>query len=133
MPTINQLMKGARTPKHHKSRGKALEGAPFRAGIVLRAYIVKPKKPNSAQRKVARVRMSNGNEVIAYIPGIGHNIQEHSNVLIRGGRVKDLPGVKYHIVRGTRDCAAEKWPGAVDGRRNSRSKYGARNPGRKAA
>jgi small subunit ribosomal protein S12 len=130
MPTINQLMRGARIKKHQKSRSRALEGAPFRSGIVTRAYIVKPKKPNSAQRKVARIRLSNGNEIIAYIPGIGHNIQEHAHVLVRGGRVKDLPGVKYHIVRGVYDAAAERWPGTVDGRRQGRSRYGAKQPGK---
>jgi small subunit ribosomal protein S12 len=128
MPTTNQLMRGARKTKAHKSKSPALEGAPFRSGIVQRAYVVKPKKPNSAQRKVARVRLSNGNEVIAYIPGIGHNIAEHAHVLIRGGRVKDLPGVKYHIVRGVYDAAAESWPlMPCKTRQQGRSRYGAKS------
>ena len=128
--TSQQLIRHGRKAKARRSKSPALEGAPQRSGIVLRAYVVKPKKPNSAHRKVCRVRLTNGNEVIAYIPGENHNIAEHSHVLIRGGRVKDLPGVKYHVVRGAYDCEGVlkgrpptgtpgPWP-----RRRSRSKYG---------
>ena len=118
MPTINQLVRLGRKPKRRKSKSPALGGNPFKRGVCIRVYTTTPKKPNSALRKVAKVRLSNGREVIAYIPGEGHNLQEHSNVLVRGGRVKDLPGVKYHIVRGVYDAAG------VQGRAKSRSKYG---------
>jgi small subunit ribosomal protein S12 len=122
MPTINQLVRYGRKPKKRKSKSPALEGCPQKRGVCIRVYTTTPKKPNSALRKVAKVRLSNGKEVIAYIPGIGHNLQEHSVVLVRGGRVKDLPGVKYHIVRGVYDAAG------VANRRNSRSKYGTKRP-----
>ncbi|MFZ8833273.1 MAG: 30S ribosomal protein S12 [Candidatus Caldipriscus sp.] len=122
MPTINQLVRYGGKPKKRKSKSPALEGCPQKRGTCIRVYTTTPKKPNSALRKVAKVRLSNGKEVIAYIPGIGHNLQEHSVVLVRGGRVKDLPGVKYHIVRGVYDAAG------VANRRNSRSKYGAKRP-----
>ena len=118
MPTINQLVKKGRKGIKRKRKAPALQGNPIRRGVCLRVYTTTPKKPNSALRKVARVRLTNGAEVTAYIPGIGHNLQEHSIVLVRGGRVKDLPGVKYHIVRGKYDCAG------VDERKSSRSKYG---------
>ncbi len=131
MPTINQLIKNPRKKVKKKSKSPALKfsfnslknqrvyyPSPFKRGVCLKVYTVTPKKPNSALRKVARVRLSNGMEVTAYIPGEGHNLQEHSVVLIRGGRVKDLPGVKYHVVRGVLDCAG------VEKRRQSRSKYG---------
>jgi small subunit ribosomal protein S12 len=122
MPTINQLVRYGRKPKKRKSKSPALDGCPQKRGTCIRVYTTTPKKPNSALRKVAKVRLSNGKEVIAYIPGIGHNLQEHSVVLVRGGRVKDLPGVKYHIVRGVYDAAG------VANRRNSRSKYGTKKP-----
>lgn len=122
MPTINQLVRKGRKEKFKKSDSPALQNCPARRGVCTRVYTVTPKKPNSALRKVARVRLTNGIEVTSYIPGVGHNLQEHSVVLVRGGRVKDLPGVRYHIVRGTLDC------GGVEGRRRSRSKYGARRP-----
>ena len=122
MPTILQLIRKGRKFKQSKSKAPALEGAPLKRGVCLRVYTTTPKKPNSALRKVARVRLSHGMEVTAYIPGIGHNLQEHSVVLIRGGRVKDLPGVRYHIVRGTFDTAG------VENRLKSRSKYGAKRP-----
>jgi len=122
MPTINQLVRKGRKPKKRKSKSPALEGNPQKRGVCIRVYVTTPKKPNSALRKVAKVRLSNGKEVIAYIPGEGHNLQEHSVVLVRGGRVKDLPGVKYHIVRGVYDCAG------VEGRMQSRSKYGTKRP-----
>ncbi|NOX44162.1 MAG: 30S ribosomal protein S12 [Caldiserica bacterium] len=122
MPTINQLVKHGRKKPTWKSKSPALEGCPQRRGVCLRVFTQTPKKPNSALRKVARVRLSNGNEVTAYIPGEGHNLQEHSIVLVRGGRVKDLPGVKYHIIRGALDAAG------VEGRRQGRSKYGAKRP-----
>ncbi len=122
MPTINQLVRKGRTSKREKSNAPALQGNPTRRGVCTRVYTVTPKKPNSALRKVARVRLTNGIEVTSYIPGIGHNLQEHSVVLVRGGRVKDLPGVRYHIVRGTLDC------GGVENRKKARSKYGARRP-----
>jgi small subunit ribosomal protein S12 len=121
-PTINQLIRLGREPKKWKSKSPALEGCPQKRGVCIRVYTTTPKKPNSALRKVAKVRLSNGREVIAYIPGIGHNLQEHSVVLVRGGRVKDLPGVKYHIIRGALDAAG------VENRRKSRSKYGAKRP-----
>ena len=122
MPTIQQLIRKGRKPKPSKSKSPALTKCPQRRGVCVRVYVTTPKKPNSAQRKVARVRLTNGREVIAYIPGEGHNLQEHSTVLVRGGRVKDLPGVRYHIVRGTLDTAG------VEGRRQGRSKYGTKRP-----
>lgn len=118
MPTVNQLVRHKRKPKEKKSKSPALDNCPQKKGVCIRVYTTTPKKPNSALRKVAKVRLSNGREVIAYIPGEGHNLQEHSVVLVRGGRVKDLPGVKYHIVRGVYDCAG------VEGRSSSRSLYG---------
>jgi small subunit ribosomal protein S12 len=126
MPTINQLVRSGRTPLKAKSKSPALQLAPQRRGVCIRVYTTTPKKPNSALRKVARVRLTNGIEVTAYIPGEGHNLQEHSIVLIRGGRVKDLPGVRYHIIRGTLDT------GGVAERKQGRSKYGAKRP-KKAA
>ena len=122
MPTINQLIRHGRKSPVGKDKSPALKSNPFRRGVCTRVYTTTPKKPNSALRKVAKVRLTNGFEVIAYIPGEGHNLQEHSIVLIRGGRVKDLPGVRYHIVRGTLDAAG------VNGRKQSRSKYGAKAP-----
>ena len=122
MPTINQLVRKGRTTLKNKTKSPALEGCPQKRGTCTRVMTVTPKKPNSALRKVARVRLSNGIEVTAYIPGIGHNLQEHSVVLIRGGRVKDLPGVSYHIIRGSKDTL-----GVAD-RKRSRSKYGAKKP-----
>lgn len=122
MPTISQLVKVGRQKVFNKTTAPALMGAPQKRGVCVRVYTTTPKKPNSALRKVARVRLSNGMEVSAYIPGEGHNLQEHSVVLVRGGRVKDLPGVRYHIVRGTLDS------GGVEKRRKSRSKYGAKQP-----
>jgi len=122
MPTVNQLVrKGRRAPKE-KTKTPALGGAPQKRGVCTRVFTHTPKKPNSALRKVARVRLTNGFEVTAYIPGEGHNLQEHSIVLIRGGRVKDLPGVRYHIVRGSLDASG------VNGRNKSRSKYGTKKP-----
>jgi small subunit ribosomal protein S12 len=122
MPTINQLVRLGRKPPRHKTKSPALQSCPQKRGVCTRVMTVTPKKPNSALRKVARVRLSNSIEVTAYIPGIGHNLQEHSVVLIRGGRVKDLPGVRYHIVRGTKDTLG------VEDRRKARSKYGAKRP-----
>ena len=122
MATINQLVRKPRSPETYKSTSPAMENCPQRRGVCTRVYTTTPKKPNSALRKVARVRLTNGIEVTAYIPGEGHNLQEHSVVIIRGGRVKDLPGVRYHIVRGTLDTS-----GVAD-RRKSRSKYGAKRP-----
>ncbi|MFP6626404.1 MAG: 30S ribosomal protein S12 [Deltaproteobacteria bacterium] len=122
MPTINQLIRRGRTKVVKKTGAPALGGSPQRRGVCTRVYTSTPKKPNSALRKVCRVRLTNGVEVTAYIPGVGHNLQEHSVVLIRGGRVKDLPGVRYHVVRGTLDTV-----GVAD-RRQSRSKYGTRRP-----
>ena len=122
MPTINHLVRKGRTSLKNKTKSPALEGCPQKRGTCTRVMTVTPKKPNSALRKVARVRLSNGIEVTAYIPGIGHNLQEHSVVLIRGGRVKDLPGVRYHIIRGSKDTL-----GVAD-RKRSRSKYGAKKP-----
>ncbi|MHC4986228.1 MAG: 30S ribosomal protein S12 [Planctomycetota bacterium] len=122
MPTINQLVRKRRRAQKAKKKNVALEHCPQRRGVCLLVKTVTPKKPNSALRKVARVRLSNGKEVTAYIPGIDHNLQEHSIVLVRGGRVRDLPGVRYHIVRGTLDSLG------VDGRRQSRSKYGTKRP-----
>ena len=122
MPTIQQLVRKGRATIAKKSKSVALDSCPQKRGVCTRVYTTTPKKPNSALRKVARVRLTNGIEVTAYIPGIGHNLQEHSVVLIRGGRVKDLPGVRYHIVRGTLDAAG------VSGRGQGRSKYGAKRP-----
>jgi small subunit ribosomal protein S12 len=122
MPTINQLVKKGRQRINKKTNTPALKGAPQKRGVCTRVYTSTPKKPNSALRKVARVRLTTGIEVTAYIPGIGHNLQEHSVVLVRGGRVKDLPGVRYHIVRGTLDTLG------VEDRRQGRSKYGAKKP-----
>jgi len=127
MPTINQLIRKGRSETKVKSKAPALEGAPFRRGVCLQVMTRTPKKPNSALRKVAKVRLTNGFEVIAYIPDEGHNLQEHSIVLVRGGRVKDLPGVRYHIVRGTLDATG------VEKRRRSRSKYGVKRPKTAAA
>ena len=125
MPTINQLIRKGRIKVLHKTNTPALKGSPQKRGVCTRVYTSTPKKPNSALRKVARVRLTNQMEVTAYIPGIGHNLQEHSIVLIRGGRVKDLPGVRYHIVRGTMDASG------VENRNRSRSKYGAKKPQKK--
>ena len=122
MPTINQLIKRGRRPQRAKMAAPALQRSPQKRGVCTRVYTSTPKKPNSALRKVARVRLTNGIEVTAYIPGVGHNLQEHSVVLIRGGRVKDLPGVRYHIVRGTLDSIG------VQDRKQGRSKYGAKRP-----
>ena len=122
MPTINQLVRKGRKKIGHRTNSPALQNCPQRRGVCVRVYTSTPKKPNSALRKVARVRLTNGIEVTTYIPGVGHNLQEHSIVLIRGGRVKDLPGVRYHVVRGTLDSLG------VEGRRQSRSKYGAKRP-----
>lgn len=118
MPTINQLVRKGRKGKPHRERTPALGGSPQRRGVVTRAYVVQPKKPNSAHRKVARVRLTSGKEVTCYIPGEQHNLQEHSIVLVRGGRVRDLPGVRYKIIRGTLDASG------VKGRRQARSRYG---------
>lgn len=122
MPTIQQLIRSPRKKANKVTKSPALKGCPQRRGVCTRVYTVTPKKPNSALRKVARVRLTSGFEVTAYIPGIGHNIQEHSVVLIRGGRVKDLPGVRYHIIRGTLDTSG------VKDRKQSRSKYGTKKP-----
>jgi len=122
MPTITQLIRLGRVSKKKKSKSPALKGCPQRRGVCVQVRTMTPKKPNSALRKIARVRLTTGIEVTAYIPGEGHNLQEHSIVLVRGGRVKDLPGVRYHIVRGTLDAAG------VNQRRKSRSKYGAKRP-----
>nr|QTI91331.1 ribosomal protein S12 [Ferocactus latispinus] len=122
MPTINQLIRNTRQPIRNVKKSPALRGCPQRRGTCTRVYAITPKKPNSALRKVARVRLTSGFEITAYIPGIGHKLQEHSVVLVRGGRVKDLPGVKYHIVRGTLDAAG------VKDRRQGRSKYGVKRP-----
>lgn len=122
MPTINQLIRQGRSPKVRRKKSPALNSCPQRRGVCLQVKTKTPKKPNSALRKVAWVRLSNGQEVIAYIGGEGHNLQEHSIVLVRGGRVKDLPGVRYHIVRGALDCSA------VQDRKQGRSKYGSKKP-----
>lgn len=122
MPTISQLVRKGRYKAPNKSKSAALDSCPQRRGVCTRVYTTTPKKPNSAMRKVAKVRLTNKQEVIAYIPGEGHNLQEHSIVLVRGGRVKDLPGVRYHIVRGTLDTAG------VEGRKQQRSKYGTKRP-----
>jgi small subunit ribosomal protein S12 len=122
MPTIQQLVRRGRERVRSRSKAPDLQGSPQRRGVCTRVYTATPKKPNSALRKVARVRLTNGHEITCYIPGVGHNLQEHSVVLVRGGRVKDLPGVRYHIVRGTLDAT-----GVAD-RHQSRSKYGAKRP-----
>jgi len=122
MPTINQLIRIGRSPLRAKTKAPALMACPQRRGVCTRVYTTTPKKPNSALRKVARVKLTSGIEVTGYIPGVGHNLQEHSIVLVRGGRVKDLPGVRYHIIRGVLDTAG------VEGRRQGRSKYGAKRP-----
>ncbi len=122
MPTINQLVRMGRERVRKKGNTPALKGSPQRRGVCTRVYTTTPKKPNSALRKVARVRLTSGVEVTSYIPGVGHNLQEHSVVMVRGGRVKDLPGVRYHIVRGTLDTAG------VNDRKKSRSKYGSKKP-----
>ena len=122
MPTIAQLVRKGRLSIAKKSKSAALDSSPQKRGVCTRVYTTTPKKPNSAMRKVARVRLTNGKEVNAYIPGEGHNLQEHSIVLIEGGRVKDLPGVRYHVIRGTLDTAG------VDDRKTSRSRYGAKKP-----
>ncbi len=122
MPTVEQLVRKGRKKIVEKSKSRALDSCPQRRGVCTRVYTTTPKKPNSAMRKVAKVRITNGQEVIAYIPGEGHNLQEHSIVLIRGGRVKDLPGVRYHIIRGALDTAG------VEGRKQRRSKYGTKRP-----
>lgn len=122
MPTINQLVRKGRKEVKKKVKAPALEACPQKRGVCVRVYTTTPKKPNSALRKVARVRLTNGIEVTTYIPGEGHNLQEHSVVLIRGGRVKDLPGVRYHMIRGTLDAIG------VEGRKKSRSKYGTKKP-----
>jgi small subunit ribosomal protein S12 len=122
VPTFNQLVRKGRKQIKAKTKSPALGGCPQKRGVCVRVYTQTPKKPNSALRKVARVRLTNGIEVTTYIPGIGHNLQEHSIVLIRGGRVKDLPGVRYHIIRGTLDAVG------VEDRENSRSKYGTKRP-----
>jgi small subunit ribosomal protein S12 len=122
MPTINQLVRHGRKVAHKKSKSPALAKCPQRRGVCTRVWTVTPKKPNSALRKVARVRLTTGTEVTAYIPGVGHNLQEHSIVLVRGGRVKDIPGVRYHVIRGTLDASG------VSDRTHGRSKYGAKRP-----
>ncbi len=122
MPTINQLIRKGRNPLHKRTKCPALKGCPQRRGVCTRVYTVTPKKPNSALRKVARIKLTSGMEATAYIPGEGHNLQEHSIVMVRGGRVKDLPGVRYHLIRGVLDTAG------VDGRRQARSKYGTKRP-----
>ena len=122
MPTVNQLVRQGRKLAKGKTKSPALKGSPQKRGVCIRVYTTTPKKPNSALRKVARVRLTNGMEVTTYIPGVGHNLQEHSIVLVRGGRVKDLPGVRYHIVRGTLDTVG------VANRKQGRSKYGAKRP-----
>lgn len=122
MPTVNQLIRKARSPKEARNKVPALESCPQKRGVCTRVFTTTPKKPNSALRKVARVRLTNGFEVTSYIPGEGHNLQEHSVVLIRGGRVKDLPGVRYHIIRGALDTQG------VKNRKQARSKYGAKRP-----
>jgi small subunit ribosomal protein S12 len=122
MPTINQLVRTGRSGVKNHTKSPALQGCPQKRGVCTQVKTMTPKKPNSALRKIARVRLSNGIEVTAYIPGVGHNLQEHSVVLIRGGRVKDLPGVRYHIIRGAKDTLG------VEGRKQGRSKYGAKRP-----
>ncbi len=127
MPTVNQLIRKGRTSRKDKSKAPALGSSPQKRGVCTRVFTTTPKKPNSAMRKVARIRLSNNIEVTGYIPGVGHNLQEHSIVLVRGGRVKDLPGVRYHIIRGTLDCEG------VQNRGQSRSRYGAKRPKEKRA
>lgn len=122
MPTVNQLVRKGRTRKRYKSKSPALERCPQKRGVCTRVFTTTPKKPNSAMRKVARVRLTNNIEVTGYIPGIGHNLQEHSICLIRGGKVKDLPGVRYHVIRGSLDCEG------VEDRNKGRSKYGSKKP-----
>ena len=122
MPTVNQLIRKGRQPKKYKSKSPALDSCPQRRGVCTRVFTTTPKKPNSAMRKVARIRLTNNIEVTGYIPGIGHDLQEHSIVLIRGGRVKDLPGVRYHVIRGSLDCEG------VKDRNRGRSKYGSKKP-----
>ena len=122
MPTANQLIRKSRTPKKYKSKSPALERCPQKRGVCTRVFTTTPKKPNSAMRKVARIRLTNNIEVTGYIPGVGHNLQEHSIVIIRGGKVKDLPGVRYHVIRGPLDCEG------VEGRMRGRSKYGSKRP-----
>jgi len=122
MPTINQLVRKGRTPVKRRSKSPVLDSCPQKRGVCLQVKTQTPKKPNSALRKIARVRLSNGKEITAYVPGEGHNLQEHSIVLIRGGRVRDLPGVRYHVLRGTLDASG------VNGRKRSRSKYGTKRP-----
>ncbi len=122
MPTVNQLIRGGRTRARGRTKAPALRGCPQRRGVCTRVSTTTPKKPNSALRKIARVKLTTGTEVTAYIPGVGHNLQEHSIVLIRGGRVKDLPGVRYHMIRGVLDASG------VEGRRQGRSLYGAKRP-----
>ncbi len=125
MPTVNQLIRKGREAKKYKSKSPALERCPQKRGVCTRVFTTTPKKPNSAMRKVARIRLTNNIEVTGYIPGVGHNLQEHSIVLIRGGRVKDLPGVRYHVIRGSLDCEG------VQDRLQGRSKYGSRKPKQK--
>jgi len=125
LPTVNQLVRKGRQAKKYKSKSPALEKCPQKRGVCTRVFTSTPKKPNSAMRKVARIRLTNNIEVTGYIPGIGHNLQEHSIVLIRGGRVKDLPGVRYHVIRGSLDCEG------VQDRMRGRSKYGSRKPKQK--
>ncbi len=127
MPTVNQLVRKGRTRRHDKSKSPALENCPQKRGVCTRVFTTTPKKPNSALRKVARVRLTNNIEVTGYIPGVGHNLQEHSIVLVRGGRVKDLPGVRYHLVRGTLDAEG------VQNRGQGRSRYGTKKPKEKRA
>jgi small subunit ribosomal protein S12 len=127
VPTVNQLIRKGREAKKYKSKSPALERCPQKRGVCTRVFTTTPKKPNSAMRKVARIRLTNNIEVTGYIPGIGHNLQEHSIVLIRGGRVKDLPGVRYHVIRGSLDCEG------VQDRLQGRSKYGSRRPKQKKA
>ncbi len=122
MPTVNQLVRKGRVSKKDKSKSPALERCPQKRGVCTRVFTTTPKKPNSAMRKVARIRLTNNIEVTGYIPGVGHNLQEHSIVLIRGGRVKDLPGVRYHVIRGSLDCEG------VEDRMKGRSKYGSKRP-----
>ncbi|MCS6900795.1 MAG: 30S ribosomal protein S12 [Myxococcales bacterium] len=130
MPTINQLIRQGRQAAHYKTASPALKSCPQKRGVCVRVYTTNPKKPNSALRKVCRVRLTNGMEVTSYIPGEGHNLQEHSSVLIRGGRVKDLPGVRYHVVRGTLDSSGAAGPSSTNKKTRtiSRSKYGVKRP-----
>ncbi len=125
MPTVNQLVRKGRVTKKEKSKSPALESCPQKRGVCTRVFTTTPKKPNSAMRKVARIRLTNNIEVTGYIPGVGHSLQEHSIVMIRGGRVKDLPGVRYHVIRGTLDCEG------VQERMRGRSKYGSKRPKKK--